>query len=803
MEQRNDSIKREELLKQIIAKLDGVRGPDKRGEYIAWCPFHPDGQGKPPHQRSLYFSERGFHCFGCGEEGSLQKLAELLFISADTAEITSLDISILEKAVLFYSQRVPDDILAWLDNRGLTDDSIHKFRLGCASGGLRRYFEEQGVIIEDAKETGLIKENDKDYFYQNLVIPYIQGGKVIGIRGRSHPDSSKKIYFPLPGFESHLFNIDLLRNAKYPILTEGELDAILLCQLGFDGLGIPGSNAFKEEWVSSFERFDVVYICFDADDSGRKGAERTAEMLGEKARIAFLPDGLDVTEFFQTSYTNNDFQDLLSAAKTLLDLRIERADGLSAVEAQREFNALMPYLLDLDAVVFESAREKVCKAFHIRTSVFDDCYEQARNARVNQSKELAETPSQPAFSDEEMEAAKVLLSDPDLLTRFLDNSDQLSCVGEELNKTVLFLAMTSRLLENPISIIVKGESSSGKSHLVQVVTRFFPDGEVLEFTAMSAKSLFHRQDSLAHKVLVVYEYPGTEETDYPIRTMQSEGKLIYAVTVKDDDGNPVTIDKEVEGPISFVETTTNPRIHPENETRSFELFIDESEEQTGRIFSAQNQKYDGTVIDTEKILRPWQALQMLLKPYPVLIPYIKYIKFPKKPTRVRRDRPRFFSLIEASAVLHQAQREMRTIHDVEYIVADCRDYGIAYRLAHKLLAPSLKAITPKAEEIVGVVAELSQFEGEESGQQRVRTAQVVKATGWNNKTCLKYLRDATDAGYLDCQKAKNAFEYEVLRIPQDDEVLLLNPEELEAQIRGESMSSVPERSKMGVEQLTQ
>ena len=65
-------------LAQILPYLDVDRGPDRRGEYAAWCPYHPDGQGKPPHEPNLHVSERGFICFACGAKGGLKKLAQKL-----------------------------------------------------------------------------------------------------------------------------------------------------------------------------------------------------------------------------------------------------------------------------------------------------------------------------------------------------------------------------------------------------------------------------------------------------------------------------------------------------------------------------------------------------------------------------------------------------------------------------------------------------------------------------------------------------------------------------------------------------
>ena len=49
---------------------------------------------------------------------------------------------------------------------------------------------------------------------------------------------------------------------------------------------------------------------------------------------------------------------------------------------------------------------------------------------------------------------------------------------------------------------------------------------------------------------------------------------------------------EVEGPIAYLETTTNAEINHENATRCFEIYLDESIEQTRRIHQAQREAKD-------------------------------------------------------------------------------------------------------------------------------------------------------------------------------------------------------------------
>ena len=90
----------------------------------------------------------------------------------------------------------------------------------------------------------------------------------------------------------------------------------------------------------------------------------------------------------------------------------------------------------------------------------------------------------------------------------------------------------------------------------------------------------------------------------------------------------------------------------------------------------------------------------LLTPRHVVIPFARKIKFPTNPLRVRRDRPRFLALIEASALLHQYQRESTERNGQVYLVATVEDYAIAREVAMVLLQPVLSGATPKCKALV-------------------------------------------------------------------------------------------------------
>ena len=108
-------------------------------------------------------------------------------------------------------------------------------------------------------------------------------------------------------------------------------------------------------------------------------------------------------------------------------------------------------------------------------------------------------------------------------------------VGERATAQLLYLAITTRLFDKPVSVGVKGHSSSGKSYVVQVTCRFFPKRAVIEMTAMSQRALVYSKENYRHRTLVLYEVVALREgveddlTSYFVRSLLSEGRISYAV----------------------------------------------------------------------------------------------------------------------------------------------------------------------------------------------------------------------------------------------------------------------------------
>jgi hypothetical protein len=314
------------------------------------------------------------------------------------------------------------------------------------------------------------------------------------------------------------------------------------------------------------------------------------------------------------------------------------------------------------------------------------------------------------MSSGERKDALALLGREDLLDQLARDMEALGYVGEETNKRLGYLIAVSRKLPNPLSCIIISQSGAGKSGLASMLQRLAPPEEVVFWSRLTPQALYYvEKDFLKRKLVVIEEREGSESADYSIRALQSQQRLVQAVPVKDPaTGTIRTRTMEVEGPAAFIETTTRLDINPENASRCFELYLDESPTQTARIHEAQRASKTPAGLERMARGKGIEALhhnaQRLLEPLPVGIPYAELLTFPRSWMRTRRDNLRLLHLIEAITFLHQKRRERgRTAADEEYIVATVEDYAIAYALAADALGFSLEDLRKPVRDLLAVI----------------------------------------------------------------------------------------------------
>jgi len=207
------------------------------------------------------------------------------------------------------------------------------------------------------------------------------------------------------------------------------------------------------------------------------------------------------------------------------------------------------------------------------------------------------------------EQCRDIASRPNILDYLVEVQAQRGVVGEAGVCKAVYLAVTSRLLDKPVNVLVKGDSSAGKSFNTEETLRFFPASVVLNASGLSEKAIYYL-GSLKHRVLYLAEATPLQSDEhgplaYAVRTLLSEGRLAYWRAPSSDDDTLEAILVEVEGPTGFLCTTTAVALHPENETRMLSISVDDSEEQTRRVLQAIAEREERPDFD----FAAWHALQ--------------------------------------------------------------------------------------------------------------------------------------------------------------------------------------------------
>ena len=121
-----------------------------------------------------------------------------------------------------------------------------------------------------------------------------------------------------------------------------------------------------------------------------------------------------------------------------------------------------------------------------------------------------------------------------ILDVFGESMNRLGVVGEQTATRLLFLAIVSRLFRRPVSVVVKGPSSGGKSWVVEMTLKHVPESAYYALSAMSERALVYSDEPLKHRMLVFYEASGMagDLQTYFVRTLLSEGRLRYETVDK-------------------------------------------------------------------------------------------------------------------------------------------------------------------------------------------------------------------------------------------------------------------------------
>jgi hypothetical protein len=368
----------------------------------------------------------------------------------------------------------------------------------------------------------------------------------------------------------------------------------------------------------------------------------------------------------------------------------------------------------------------------------------AKKAKANGGAASQPPPPPPPSIEELQAAAGDLICAPDVLARFGAEVENAGLVGETNNAKIIYLTLTSRLFERPVSVAIKGVSSGGKSITVERVLEFFPPAAYSVRTGLSEKALIYSEENFKHRTLVIYEAAGmnSDMLSYLIRTLLSEGRIVYEFVEKTKAGIQP---RKIEKPTGLITTTTAPKLHPENETRLLSLGVIDTREQTEAVMRA-------LAADTEAAIdyAPWRALQAWLATGErrVAIPFaVKLAELiPGVAVRLRRDFKLLLTLIRAHALLH---RKTRDRDDQGRIVATLGDYAVVRDLIEKLFSEGVEATVPKTvRETVEGVAVLERRQSNTTTPVEISLTALAKELKLDKGPTSHRVRKAIDRGFL-------------------------------------------------------
>jgi hypothetical protein len=356
-----------------------------------------------------------------------------------------------------------------------------------------------------------------------------------------------------------------------------------------------------------------------------------------------------------------------------------------------------------------------------------------------------------------------LLRDPALLHRIKKELDRF-IIGEDKNKLLLFLIAASSYTKWPLSAIVTGESSAGKSWLMNNVLRFFNNVE--EYTRVTAAAPDRLGTDFTHKILKVEELRGADQAQASLRVWISEGRLRLLTTMQNekDNGRFTTGVIETKGVPSFITTCTDVNVDTELLNRVFFLSVDESENQTKEVLKFEAEEYKVLGKHTWKepdpiltrILPSLTFNSMVYIPYTHLLaeifPIPKGRQFAVKP---RRDYKKLLFLIGTIAWIHQLQRQIIQVSKIyRYVVATPADFYLAWQICEEGMRQTLLNLSLRHQTIL----ELFKNRGESFSAR-----EIAEGTGYSQNRAREILNNLVQQGHLMKDVSVRPYRYSLGR----------------------------------------
>ena len=355
-----------------------------------------------------------------------------------------------------------------LQKRQFTKATALEWRLGYAPNtgrALLEFLKSKGFDEKIAQAAGLTarayRGGVQDMFRGRLMIPLQDPqGRVIGFTARllaDDPNAPKYINTSqtmLYDKSRHVYGLHLakeaIRQKKYSVVAEGNLDVIASHQAGVRQVVATAGTALTEAHLKALARFnDDVRLCFDADRAGINATDRAipiASRVGVSLSVITIPNGKDPDELIRQDAKT--WQHIIETPQYALDWLIDRYQkeiDITSAKGKREFtDIVLAVVMRLnDPVEKDHYMQKLSKLLGVSTQALvgkSDQYRQKTEVKLKKPKGSFSIPDKATidYTKTQNNLLVIALTQP-TLRRYLDPITDHMMQGDEQKKLLDFL----------------------------------------------------------------------------------------------------------------------------------------------------------------------------------------------------------------------------------------------------------------------------------------------------------------------------------------------------------------------------
>ena len=492
--------------------------------YRGLCPFHRE---KTP-SFFVHPAKQIFHCFGCGEGGSvfhfLMKARSLSFAEAveDLGDRYGISIRyekgpaperpqedlyrILQVASVAFRELLRSSPAGkgareFLRRRGITPEAEQEFFLGYGGRGqdLLEALVREGVDLSRAEAAGLIVAREaggyRERFRGRVIFPIADArGRICGFGARAIDDAVPKYLnspdSPMYRKSSVLYGLHqalpAIRRERKVVVVEGYMDLIGIWQKGVKHVVATCGTSLTESHARAMKRMtEDIILFFDGDVSGKRSAVRAGGPLysaGISPFVLFPPKGMDPDDWAKET-SPGELSEKIDRAIPLMEY-IERAAArkydLSQIAGKLSYLQLMGKYLGwvTDAAEERMYVQRVAKAAGLPEETVLERLRGKKTAAPPASPGIPPRPS--SLRPEEDMLLGLLSRDPSLIEDVMQDGVEGLLEGEAVREVVERMSgvFASGGTPDLLSVLGEADGKEVRRHLSEQMLRAdLPPGE--------------------------------------------------------------------------------------------------------------------------------------------------------------------------------------------------------------------------------------------------------------------------------------------------------------------------------------